>query len=93
MVLSEWMESQPKGVLTRLARDSGLAYTTVFFIAHGGAVRTLETARKLSEATGGEVSVEEAWFQSLAITSVAATRPTISTTSRRVIVTESARES
>jgi hypothetical protein len=64
MTLSDWLEAQPKGVLTRLARDSGLAYTTVFFVAHGGSVKTLDTARKLSDATGGAVSVEELCRQS-----------------------------
>lgn len=44
--------------LSELARRSGVSYTTVFVVAHGHRVPTYATARAISDATKGIVSVD-----------------------------------
>ena len=38
---------------------SGISYQTVHAASKGEAIKLYETARRISEATGGEVSIEE----------------------------------
>lgn len=58
MRLTDYARAQGRGVATRLMRRTGLAYSTVVLALNGTAVR-YDTARKLSLATNGEVSIEE----------------------------------
>lgn len=59
MNLSDYAKATGRGVTTRLMRRSGLAYSTVRgAVLQGRAVR-YDTARKLSLATDGAVSIEE----------------------------------
>ncbi len=64
MRLDAYVEREGKGSLSRLARDSGLAYSTVFNAARGTLLKEYATAKKLSDATadaGGvpQVSIAE----------------------------------
>lgn len=61
MTLQQWLQDKPRGTITRLMRDSGVSTNTVSKAARGLPV-TYETAERLSEATGGEVSIESLRF-------------------------------
>ena len=59
MTLAEYIEKDGYGSITRIMRDSGCAYMTVWRAVRGlGAVR-LATAKAISQATRGEVSIAE----------------------------------
>jgi cytidylate kinase len=61
MTLAEWIEKQPvqRGLLARLARESGLDYSTVWKIARENhRLDSYSKAKSLSAATGGQVSIE-----------------------------------
>lgn len=59
MRFPEWIDKQPRGTLTRVARDAGVASSTVRLAARGELVRTYRTAKAISEATDGAVTVRE----------------------------------
>lgn len=59
MKLKKWLEREGSGALSRVSRDTGLAYTTVFDVAHGRRSARYATAKLISAATGGEVSIAE----------------------------------
>lgn len=59
MLLSQWIQRQGHGAITRLASATGLNYTTVFYPCHGDPVKTYDVAKRISAATGGLVSIEE----------------------------------
>jgi len=59
MRLHDWIEREGPGALSRLMRATGLAYSTVTYIARGRKCPRYETAKRISEATGGEVSIPE----------------------------------
>jgi hypothetical protein len=58
MTLAEYVEREGRGALSRLVERSGLSYPTVMKAAHGEPVGLYATAKAISEATGGEVSIE-----------------------------------
>ncbi len=58
MLLSEWVEKNGRGSLSRLSRETGLAYTTIF-TALGGKIKRYDVAKKISDATNGAVSVAD----------------------------------
>ena len=55
---ASWCDQQPHGVLSRISREAGIGYTTVrkLYTGHSAALRT---ARKVSAATGGAITVEQ----------------------------------
>jgi len=57
MRLSHWVERRGRGALTYLSRKTGLAYSTVYYATYGGKRLRYDTARLISEATDGAVSV------------------------------------
>ena len=59
MRLADWIQERGRGAMAALSRDSGLSYLTVFRASRGRAIKTYATAKALSVATGGVVSVEE----------------------------------
>jgi len=59
MRLDEWIAQRPAGELSRLQRATRLAYTTVFAIAHGQQTPRYATAKRISDATGGEVTIAD----------------------------------
>jgi hypothetical protein len=59
MRLSEWIHKHGRGAMAALSRDSGLSYITVFRASRGRSIKTYATAKALSDATGGDVSVQE----------------------------------
>jgi hypothetical protein len=60
MTLTEHLAAAKRGECARLARVSGLDYTTIWRIAHRGyRLVNYTKARSLSDATGGAVSIAE----------------------------------
>ena len=59
MRLPEYVQKADRGVISRLSRESGLAYATVHACSKGRLLKRYETASRLSAATGGVVSVAE----------------------------------
>lgn len=63
MRLRTWVRREGHGAIRKLADRTGLAYQSVLAIVHG---RVLEpkrsTAKLLSAATGGAVSVDEVYY-------------------------------
>lgn len=66
VTLSEYIKREGRGSLTRLHRDTGIAYSTLHAIARQrrgkrGAPPAVqaETARKIERATGGAVKAAE----------------------------------
>lgn len=59
MDLKTWVMLAGKGAMSRLARESGIAWSTVHAACHGRPVHNYRVARALSDATGGAVTLEE----------------------------------
>ena len=59
MTLYEWIETQPAGVITRLARAADCANSTIHDIVNGKPLRKFDLAERVSAATGGAVSAVE----------------------------------
>jgi hypothetical protein len=57
MRLKRWLRGQPKGALTALMKATDLSWATVSRAARGDRVSE-QTAKTISEFTGGVVSVE-----------------------------------
>jgi hypothetical protein len=59
MTLADWVKKQGRGAISRLMRETGLAYTTILAARDQRWTARGDTARKISEATGGAVSIAE----------------------------------
>lgn len=59
MRLSDWIEQEGRGALTRLAERSGVCYPTVHAIYAGTQTPLYATAVKISAATNNAVTVDE----------------------------------
>lgn len=59
MRLPDWIEQQGRGALSRLSEESGVCYPTVHSIFSGKQTPTYATAKRISDATFGEVSIAE----------------------------------
>lgn len=59
MTLAEWCAQEGHGEKRRLEAVTKLGYNTIVYLAAGRYGATYDTARKLSEATGGKVTIEE----------------------------------
>lgn len=59
MTFSEWLTTQPRGALMRVEREVACSHTTLWRIQGGKPVTSYKLARKISDATGGAVSVDE----------------------------------
>lgn len=59
MRLREYVDGKGRGEIARLARECSMSYATVFRVYHGHPLKLYATARKLSDCTGGAVSVAE----------------------------------
>jgi transcriptional regulator with XRE-family HTH domain len=57
MTFAEWLRRSGRGAQRRVAEASGVSVNTVSQIARGRPTRSLDVARALSRATGGEVPV------------------------------------
>lgn len=57
--MSEWVQRRGRGAITHIFRASGVAYSTVYAAAKGQRIKRYDTARAISDATGGEVTVED----------------------------------
>lgn len=59
MNLTEYAQQQGHGALARIARRSGVSYTTVRFAAGGNPIKRYEVAKRISDATDGVVTVDD----------------------------------
>lgn len=59
VTLSEYLKREGKGAKSRLQRKTGLAYSTIHWIATGATVARPDTAKKIEKATGGAVTAAE----------------------------------
>lgn len=59
MRLREYLDEQPRGEITRLVRVTGVANSTLHDVLNGKPIRLYETAKKISEATGGKVGIAD----------------------------------
>lgn len=59
MLLRDWLDKQPHGAQKELALVAGVHPVTVWRIARGKGSPRFVTAKAISGATGGEVSVVE----------------------------------
>ena len=59
VTLSEWIDSKGRGEVSRLTRVTGLAYTTIMYARDGRKRVGYETAKAISDATGGKVSIAD----------------------------------
>lgn len=60
MTLAEYVDKGGRGTIVRIHEASGVAQSTIYYCArHGRPLERLSTARKVSAATGHEVSVAE----------------------------------
>jgi DNA-binding transcriptional regulator YdaS (Cro superfamily) len=58
MQLGEWIGTQPRGALRRLAERSGVAYRTLLDLKDGKRAARPDTARAIVKATGGAVTLK-----------------------------------
>lgn len=59
MRLAEYLEREGRGSKTRLQERTGIAYSTIHWIAVGKSTPRPDTAKRIAAATDGAVSVEE----------------------------------
>jgi hypothetical protein len=59
MTLREWLDRYGKGGRARLMRESGISGPTIDKAAQGEPVGRYDTAKRISEATAGLVTVAE----------------------------------
>jgi hypothetical protein len=59
MDLDSYIRGRPYGEHARIAREADVFYTTLTAIRQRRAVPKYETARRISDATGGAVSIAE----------------------------------
>ena len=66
MRLEEWVAKKVKAEVTtrsrvvkKLAADSGVSKVTLDYVLRGALMQKYDLARRVSEATGGEVSIQE----------------------------------
>ena len=59
MRLSEWLEKRGWGSAAQLSYDTRISTATISKAVRGERIGQYRIAKKLSEATGGEVSIEE----------------------------------
>jgi transcriptional regulator with XRE-family HTH domain len=59
MTFDDWAKKQPHGTLKRLERELGVGYSTLMRLRRGEHIARYDVAKKISDATGGEVSVDE----------------------------------
>lgn len=58
MDLRRWLEQRGRGSVSQLVRDTGLSHPTVYAARDGGDI-LLSTAKRIVDATGGEVTLAD----------------------------------
>lgn len=59
MTLHDYIEAQGAGTISRLMRTTGCAATTLHGVLDGAPIARYELAKRISDATGGVVTVAE----------------------------------
>ena len=58
MLLREYLDTKARGEISRLVRATGCAGSTIHDVLNGKPIARYETAKRISDATGGAVTVE-----------------------------------
>lgn len=58
MKFSAYIEREGRGSIQRVARDSGVSYQAVWYAKNGQPISRYVIAKKISLATGGEVTIK-----------------------------------
>lgn len=59
MTFPDWVKTQQHGTLKKMERAGVAGYTTLGRVAHGELLSDYRVAQRISEATGGAVSIAE----------------------------------
>lgn len=59
MVLSEWLEQQPRGTRTKLAEAVGVKPSHITGICNGSSLPSLRVAQAIERFTGGAVTAAD----------------------------------
>lgn len=59
MRFPEWVQTQERGALKRIERQTGVGYTTLMRLNSGDTIARYDVAKRISEATGGEVTIDD----------------------------------
>ncbi len=59
MTLADWVKDAGRGAMSRLSQSTGVAYSTVHNAVKGQLIKQYDVAKKLSDATGGLVTVAD----------------------------------
>lgn len=59
MKLSKWLEARGRGAAAQLARDAEVDYSTIHRVKGGEILKDYMTAKRIADATGGEVTVKD----------------------------------
>lgn len=59
MTLDDFLNRDDAPSMRQLAADAGVSYTTIKAVRKGMKLRLYDVAKKISEATGGQVRVED----------------------------------
>jgi hypothetical protein len=59
MTFAEWIQAQPRGTMKRLEREIRIGYSTLHKLKGGAGIARYAVAQRLSDATGGLVSIDE----------------------------------
>lgn len=59
MRFEKWIKKQPRGTLKAIERSAGISYTTLLKLRRGERMDSYGLATRISEATGGDVTVED----------------------------------
>lgn len=59
MRFPEWVQTQERGALKRIERQTGVGYTTLMRLNSGDTIARYDVAKRISEATDGAVTVDE----------------------------------
>jgi len=57
--LQAYLDEQPRGTKARLARETGLAYSTIHWLASGRTTAKPKTARLIADASGGQLTAAQ----------------------------------
>ena len=59
MKLSDYLEAKPRGEAMRLQREACVSASTIYDHLNGRPIAKYDVAKRLSDATGGEVTIAD----------------------------------
>lgn len=59
MYFDKWLDTQPRGTQARIYREYGVSFAIMWRAQKRDPIKSYKTAKTLSQATGGKVSITE----------------------------------